>query len=152
MHLLTILYGIIATCGATRAVSNPGTWGIISMLSLTKSQVLFVIPMLRTDFSWLSPTISKVSQEHRTGYGNNRKYWHHRAPARAHFLSYTCRALQDQGRRYNVLSYSLSINAVIIVAICDRTKLVESCGAQRHCYFLGRLHWDPGDCTPPQTQ
>ena len=55
----------------------------------------------------------------------------------------TCRALQDQGAQ--VLSYSLSINLSLLVAMYGCAKLIESCGVRRLLFF-GRPHQKTYQC------
>ena len=101
---------------------SPNSW-------LTKSRVLFVVleGNLRSELTSIGSvhTVSRVGPEPQTGYGydcENVKFSTDtvRAPARAPFSSYTCQALQDSH------THCLSMLSVIIVAICGRTKLVES--------------------------
>ena len=73
-----------------------------------------------------------------------------RAPARVPFLSYTGWALQDHAGAQVSYTHCLS-TLLLIVAICGRAsynnyKLVESHGARRLCFFLGRLHQKTCPC------
>ena len=111
----------------------------VSLTELLANQVTLVVVLEGNLCSELTSvgkihTVSRVSQEPWTGYIRSWDDWHYQSSNQSTFLELHLLSSARPGAQ--VLSYSLSINAVIN----NRAKVVESCGAQRFCYLLGRLH------------